>query len=149
MSRIVATSAAQNPPWSHLDILWTIPQSSDVLCMAPSGELVRVDHGKLAAWLRDGQYALQASVAPITPSTPVCGPPGKTGPGGPEGERGEQGGSGPVGPVGPVGPPGQTGPAGQPGPAGADGKPCTGDGDEVEADEPKRAARRVTTGRRS
>jgi len=108
MSRIVATSAAQNPPWSHLDILWTMPQSSDVLCMDPSGQLIRVNHGKLANWLRDGQYALQASTAPITPATPVCGPPGKTGP------------SGPQGAAGPVGPPGKTGPAGLPGADGAE-----------------------------
>ncbi|MBW2673155.1 MAG: collagen-like protein [Deltaproteobacteria bacterium] len=156
MSRIVATSAAQNPEWSHLDILWTLPQSSDVLCMNPSGELVRINHGKLANWLRDGQYALKASTAPIVPATPVCGPPGKTGPAGPQGDAGVEGPVGPQGAAGPVGTPGQTGPVGpqgaagpvgtpgQTGPAGPPGADGGSDKADGEAPEPTRTRRRRT-----
>jgi len=121
MSRLVAVPNAHNPPWAFVDVLWTMPQSTDVMCRTPDGELVRVNHGKLAEMLRSGQFVPAAANVPKPVAAPLCGPPGKTGPAGPKGEAGATGWTGEIGPQGPVGPEGPEGPQGADGAVGAEG----------------------------
>lgn len=114
MSRLVRTDKPTNDiPFEYVDLLFTIPQSPNVLCCTDGGDTMPVNHAKLQAWLRDGLLVVASAGGGKAGkgAKGAKGDPGAAGPAGPKGEPGAAGAKGAAGPAGPAGARGEAGAA--------------------------------------